>query len=205
MRGKKLSIFAILFFALFCIHPVHADDDAATKDAQDKLQARLAAEQVQREAEAVAATQPSNLTNGDVAQIKEAFRQLVAENTKLRAMVAGLQQQIQGNQNAANAGPNFFGAQEARVGMTMADLQGLPNAKVELLGENTNGATYRVSTGQIIDYGQRTVQDFPSNQNHGGIYHNDVIQVGSHFSKKQQVMVDSASGRVVEVEVIPEP
>ena len=131
------------------------------------------------------------------------IQDLIAENNKLTATIANLQQQVQANQAAANAGPSFFGATEPRVGMTMDDLKKLPFVGIELISENTSGTEFRVSTGQVKDYGQRTIEDVPSTI-YGRQFHTENIVVGSHPAKIERVIVDSSTGRVVEVKPDPD-
>jgi hypothetical protein len=171
-------------------------------DATQKLQEK-------KTQEAIAATQPSNLTNADVARMENAIQQLIAQNAQLAATVANLQQQLQqvqanqgGNQVAApTAGQSFVGETEARVGMTMGDLKRLPNVHIEMLSENTGGTLYKVCTGKIDDYGQRQVDDLPSTI-YGPKSHLQSVVVGSHPAKVQQVLVDATTGKVIEVEAI---
>lgn len=157
-------------------------------------QAKLAEKQAN---EAIAATQPSGLTNAQADQMRRTIAQLQAQNAKLGEIVAKLQQQLQVLQQE---GQSFWGETEARVGMTMDDLKRLPDVNIELVSEDTSGSVYKVCTGKINEYGTRTVDDLPSVAL-GQQSRTESVIVGSHPANIQRVVIDAASGKVVEVKV----
>ena len=165
-------------------------------DAQAKLAERQAKE-------ATAATQPSGVSKGEFNQMRREIDDLSAQNIKLQATVAALEQQLAAYKQAdqsPGASPNFWGETEARVGMTMADLKRLPNVDLNLISENTTASVYRVCTGHVDDYGDRTVDDLPSSVS-GPQSHTERVVIGSHAAKIQRVVIDAASGKVVHVEL----
>jgi predicted nuclease with TOPRIM domain len=165
----------------------------SAREAQEKLADKQANE-------AIAATQPSGFTNAQVDQLEETIRELRAQNAKLSDTLAKLQQQLQTLQQA---GQNFWGETEARVGMTMDDLKRLPDVDIELTSEDTSGSVYKVSTGKVNDYATRSVDDLPSVAV-GQQSRTESVIVGSHPAEIQRVVVDAASGKVVEVRVYSE-
>jgi len=82
----------------------------------------------------------------------------------------------------------------------MNDLKRLPNVDIELISEDTSGALYKVSTGKIDDYADRTVDDLPSSTL-GEQSHTEKVIVGSHPAKCQRVLVDGTTGKVVQVKL----
>src|SRR5208282_5809470 len=64
------------------------------EEAQQRLQERIAQEQIQAQADAVAATQPSDLTNGQVADLKKTISRLENENSQLKDQVQQLQDKL---------------------------------------------------------------------------------------------------------------
>lgn len=130
-----------------------------------------------------------------------AIKQLQAQNEKLKEIVATLQQQLQTLQQANQAAAaNFWGETEARVGMTMDDLKRLPNVDIELVSEDTSGSFYKISTGKVDDYADRTVDDLPSSTL-GQQTRTERVVVGSHPAKCQRVLVDAVTGKVVDVKL----
>jgi hypothetical protein len=182
----KAAFMTVVLFAV--VSPSFAQMSAA--EAHDKL--------VEKQAnEAIAATQPSGLTNAQVDEMRRTIAQLQAQNAKLTDTVAKLQQQLQALQQTSQ---NFWGETEARVGMTMDDLKRLPDVNIELVSEDTSGSIYKVCTGKINDYATRAVDDLPSVAGAEQPRTESVV-VGSHPAKIQRVVIDAASGKVVEVKV----
>ena len=181
----------IIVVVLSIISPAIAQ--MSTDDADQRLADRIAARKAEEAQAAIAATQPSGFTVGQVLELEKQIKELTAENLTLRAAVNNLQQQIQANQVAANAGPSFVGETEPRVGMNMNDIKRLPYVGVELISENTSGAVFRVSTGRIDEYGQINVTQPPSTI-FGPQSRAETVVVGSHPAKVQSAGRCSALG-----------
>jgi hypothetical protein len=190
----------IVFLAAAILSTV-AHAQMSIEDAQAKLLAQQQADQAQADADAVAATQPSILTNAQVDELKKLIAQESQLISQQQVQIAQLQKQLEVLK--ANAAPN--GASQARVGMSLTDLQHIPNSSLILLSENTTEQNYRLEIGRketpIYSSGQEQVGMNAS----GPIYRASQVQSGTKvtFDEVQSVVVQAGTGIVISVEVQP--
>lgn len=178
---------AVGFVLIVLLFSLRGFGQMSPDEAMDRLKERQADG-------AAAATQPSQLSIGEVTKMQALIDKLTAENQRLQEEVDDLQQQL-AMAKAGPGGPNgFAGAKEPRVGMTMDDLKRLPEVKIVLLDETTTDARYRISTGLGYDYGTQQVQGLVST-------HNQQVVTGTHAEEVVVVTINSASGKVTSVRV----
>jgi len=162
------------------------------EEATRRMQARMAQEKAQADRDAAAATQPSNLSQWQVDELTKKLADQDREITDLKKQVADLTAKLAALQSP---GP----ITEARVGMTAADLNRVPDSKLTLTSEDTESQYYKLEIGKVIDYGTQEVQDFPATANRAAITHDEQVVVGSHPAKVQFVILDVKTGKVVEI------
>jgi polyhydroxyalkanoate synthesis regulator phasin len=162
-------------------------------EATRRMQERMAQDALQQQQEAAAATQPSNLSVGQVADLTKTIEQQDREIADLKKQVADLTAKLEATRYP---GP----ITEARVGMTVADLNQVPDSKLTLNSEDTDWQYYKLDIGKVIDYGTQQVQDFPATPNRDAITHDEQVVVGSHPAKVQYIIMDAKTGKVVQVD-----
>jgi hypothetical protein len=195
---------AILAGSVFLIAPCFAQDATGSSDSSTvarspnsaaaptsddpaiQAQADLAARDAAR---AIAATQPSDLTNGEVQELRD---KIAAQQQKIDDLTAQLNQ-LKSSQTAPGAAVTY---NDAQVGMTLDQVRAIPEVTLKLEAEDTKTQIYLVTIGTVTEY--KTEQQ---TQTLGtATFTNNVqVAVAQHPKETQKIEVSVATGEVTKV------
>jgi len=205
--GMVLVCLMVVELSSFLTRNVIAQMSA--EDAQERLAAREAQDKMEAQQDAAAATQPSALTNGEVAALKKTIEKQQSQITELQTQIAQLTAKLnsalselkeaKGDASAGSAGTDADAIKAAQaqhtlaVGMTLDQCNQSIGKPGRVTGADAGGTQYEWD--QLIGVGQGALGN-PE----GSIHYTGTIQDGKlvDFHKSDPIPFDPGTAITVD-------